>query len=173
MHAFQQPYDASVSEIDPMDLATPEQDQGKSIGRLTRLMARSLSIVWQSARTPFLALDWAEVTQRPFPNAAGLCSAAGFDGRAGHLGNTGDLWRLVQPVMLLAGLTAVTAVIASVQVGLGRYAAEEVRAFGLARNFGTRLNTLDADYLVILLSTSGTGRGSVRPAALALPFCWR
>jgi hypothetical protein len=88
-------------------------------------------------------------------------------------GNTGDLWRLVQPVMLLAGLTAVTAVIASVQVGLGRYAAEEVRAFGLARNFGTRLNTLDADYLVILLSTSGTGRGSVWPAALALPFHWR
>src|SRR5687768_12125921 len=39
-----------------MDLATPEQDQRKSIGRLTRLMARSLSIVWQSARTPFLAL---------------------------------------------------------------------------------------------------------------------
>src|SRR5215207_108255 len=90
MHAFQQPYDASVSEIDPMDLATPEQDQGKSIGRLTRLMARSLSIVWQSARTPFLALDWAEATQRPFPNAAGLCSAAGFDGRAGHLG---EHWR--------------------------------------------------------------------------------
>src|SRR5215212_8237740 len=89
-HAFQQPYDASVSEIDPMDLATPEQDQRKSIGRLTRLMARSLSIVWQSARTPFLALDWAEATQRPFPNAAGLCSAAGFDGRAGHLG---EHWR--------------------------------------------------------------------------------
>ena len=54
--AFQQPYDATVSEIDPMDLATPAQDQRKSIGRLTRLMARSLSIVWQSARTPFLAL---------------------------------------------------------------------------------------------------------------------
>jgi hypothetical protein len=54
--AFQQPYDATVSEIDPMDLATPAQDQQKSIGRLTRLMARSLSMVWQSARTPFLAL---------------------------------------------------------------------------------------------------------------------
>ena len=39
-----------------MDLATPAQDQRKSVGRLTRLMARSLSMVWQSARTPFLAL---------------------------------------------------------------------------------------------------------------------
>jgi len=156
-----------------MDLATPEQDQRKSIGRLTRLMARSLSIVWQSARTPFLALIGLQLlnalalTLQVFAVQLALTAVLDISG------NTGDLWRLVQPVMLLAGLTAVTAVIASVQVGLGRYAAEEVRAFGLARNFGTRLNTLDADYLVILLSTSGTGRGSVRPAALALPFCWR
>ena len=34
----------------------------------------------------------------------------------------------MQPVLLLAGLTAVTAVIASVQVGLGRYAGELVVA---------------------------------------------
>jgi ATP-binding cassette subfamily B protein len=285
-----------VSEIDPMDLATPEQDQRKSIGRLTRLMARSLSIVWQSARTPFLALIGLQLlnalalTLQVFAVQLALTAVLDISG------NTGDLWRLVQPVMLLAGLTAVTAVIASVQVGLGRYAAElvvavmwkqvlrvatrvdlrkfesarfydrlqrvqataltrpyqithglvatvgsaaasaglviaivlvhtgllplllaggvpvlltrrrqsqleldflarqtqsmrvrnyltrvqagrdeakEVRAFGLARNFGTRLNTLDADYLVILLSTSGTGRGSVWPAALALPFHWR
>ena len=43
-------------------------------------------------------------------------------------GNTGDLWRLVQPALLLAGLTAATAVIASIQVGLGRYAGELVVA---------------------------------------------
>jgi ATP-binding cassette subfamily B protein len=136
-----------VSEIDPMDLATPEQDQRKSIGRLTRLMARSLSIVWQSARTPFLALIGLQLlnalalTLQVFAVQLALTAVLDISG------NTGDLWRLVQPVMLLAGLTAVTAVIASVQVGLGRYAAEEVRAFGLARNFSTRLNTLYADYL--------------------------
>jgi ATP-binding cassette, subfamily B, bacterial len=117
-----------VSEIDPMDLATPEQDQRKSIGRLTRLMARSLSIVWQSARTPFLALIGLQLlnalalTLQVFAVQLALTAVLDISG------NTGDLWRLVQPVMLLAGLTAVTAVIASVQVGLGRYAAELVVA---------------------------------------------
>ena len=111
-----------------MDLATPEQDQRKSIGRLTRLMARSLSIVWQSARTPFLALIGLQLlnalalTLQVFAVQLALTAVLDISG------NTGDLWRLVQPVMLLAGLTAVTAVIASVQVGLGRYAAELVVA---------------------------------------------
>jgi ATP-binding cassette, subfamily B, bacterial len=110
-----------------MDLATPAQDQQKSIGRLTRLMARSLSIVWQSARTPFLALIGLQLL-----NAIALAMQI----LAVHLAltavleisGTGDPWRLVQPVLLLAGLTAVTAVIASVQVGLGRYAGELVVA---------------------------------------------
>jgi hypothetical protein len=43
-------------------------------------------------------------------------------------GSGGDFWSLVQPVLLLAGLTALTTVIASVQVGLGRYAGELVAA---------------------------------------------
>ena len=116
-----------------MDLATPAQDQQKSIGRLTRLMARSLSMVWQSARTPFLALIGLQLL-----NAIALVllilavqlallavlDISGLD----RSGNAGDLWPLVQPVLLLAGLTAVTAVIASVQVGLGRYAGELVVA---------------------------------------------
>src|SRR4029450_7351918 len=42
--------------------------------------------------------------------------------------STADLWRLVQPALLLAGLTAATAVIASAQAGLGRYAGELVAA---------------------------------------------
>ena len=56
-----------MSEIDPMDLATPAQDQRMSVGRLTRLMARSMSMVWQSARTPFAALVGLQVL-----NAAAL-----------------------------------------------------------------------------------------------------
>jgi ATP-binding cassette, subfamily B, bacterial len=110
-----------------MDLATPAQDQRRSIGRLTRLMARSLSIVWQSARTPFLALIGLQLV-----NAIALALQI-FAVRLAltavlEISGTGDPWRLVQPVLLLAGLTAVTAVIASVQVGLGRYAGELVVA---------------------------------------------
>ncbi len=111
-----------------MDLATPAQDQRKSVGRLTRLMARSLSMVWQSARTPFLALIGLQLLNAI---ALALQVAAVQLALTAVLSITGsieDLWRLVQPVLLLAGLAAATAVIASVQVGLGRYAGELVLA---------------------------------------------
>jgi ATP-binding cassette, subfamily B, bacterial len=117
-----------VSEIDPMDLATPAQDQRKSVGRLTRLMARSLSTVWQSARTPFAALIGLQVL-----NAAALvlqifAIQLALKAVLPGSGSGGDFWSLVQPVLLLAATTAITAVIASVQVGLGRYAGELVAA---------------------------------------------
>jgi ATP-binding cassette subfamily B protein len=127
-HAFQQPYDATVSEIDPMDLATPTQDQRKSVGRLTRLMARSLSLVWQSARTPFLALIGLQLLNAIALALQVVAVQLALAAVLAITGSTGDLWGLVQPVLLLAGLTAATAVIASIQVGLGRYAGELVVA---------------------------------------------
>jgi ATP-binding cassette subfamily B protein len=116
-----------VSEIDPMDLATPAQDQRKSIGRLTRLMARSLSIVWQSARTPFLALIGLQLLNA-IALALQILAVQLALTAVLEISGTRDPWSLVQPVLLLAGLTAVTAVIGSVQVGLGRYAGELVVA---------------------------------------------
>ena len=127
-HAFQQPYDATVSEIDPMDLATPTQDQRKSVGRLTRLMARSLSLVWQSARTPFLALIGLQLLNAIALALQVVAVQLALAAVLAITSSTGDLWGLVQPVLLLAGLTAATAVIASIQVGLGRYAGELVVA---------------------------------------------
>jgi ATP-binding cassette, subfamily B, bacterial len=117
-----------VSEIDPMDLATPAEDQQKSIGRLTRLMARSLSMVWQSARTPFLALIGLQLLNAIALALQVVAVQLALTAVLAITGSTGDLWRLAQPVLLLAGLTAVTAVIASIQVGLGRYAGELVVA---------------------------------------------
>jgi ATP-binding cassette, subfamily B, bacterial len=110
-----------------MDLATPAQDQRKSIGRLTRLMARSLSIVWQSARTPFLALIGLQLLNA-IALALQILAVQLALTAVLEVSDTGDPWRLVQPVLLLAGLTAVTAVIVSAQVGLGRYAGELVVA---------------------------------------------
>jgi ATP-binding cassette, subfamily B, bacterial len=117
-----------VSEIDPMDLATPAQDQQKSVGRLTRLMARSLSMVWQSARTPFLALIGLQLLNAIALAFQVVAVQMALTAVLSITGSTGDLWPLVQPVLLLAGLTAATAVIASIQVGLGRYAGELVVA---------------------------------------------
>ena len=115
-----------------MDLATPAQDQRKSVGRLTRLVARSLSMVWQSARKPFAALIGLQIL-----NAAALviqviaiqlALTAILTISSSAAGGSGVPWNLVQPVLLLAGATALTAVIASVQAGLGRYAGELVAA---------------------------------------------
>jgi ATP-binding cassette subfamily B protein len=110
-----------------MDLATPAQDQRKSIGRLTRLMARSLSIVWQSARTPFLALIGLQLLNA-IALALQILAVQLALTAVLEISGTSDPWSLVQPVLLLAGLTALTAVIGSVQVGLGRYAGELVVA---------------------------------------------
>jgi len=121
-----------VSEIDPMDLATPAQDQRKSVGRLTRLLARSLSMVWQSARKPFGALIGLQILNavalvfQVIAIQLALTAVLAISGGAG--GGGGVPWSLVQPVLLLAGATALTAVIASVQAGLGRYAGELVAA---------------------------------------------
>jgi len=111
-----------------MDLATPAQDQQKSVGRLTRLMARSLSMVWQSARTPFLALIGLQLLNAIALALQVVAVQMALTAVLSLTGSTGDLWPLVQPVLLLAGLTAATAVIASIQVGLGRYAGELVVA---------------------------------------------
>jgi ATP-binding cassette, subfamily B, bacterial len=117
-----------VSEIDPVDLATPAQDQRKSVDRLTRLMARSLSIVWQSARTPFLALIGLQLLNAIAVVLQIVAVELALTALLDISQSAADLWRLVQPVLLLAGLTAVTAVIASAQAGLGRYAGELVAA---------------------------------------------
>jgi ATP-binding cassette, subfamily B, bacterial len=117
-----------VSEIDPVDLATPVQDQPKSVGRLTRLMARSLSMVWQSARTPFLALTGLQLLNAIALVLQIVAVELALTALLDLSGSTADLWRLVQPVLLLAGLTAVTAVIGSTQAGLSRYAGELVAA---------------------------------------------
>ena len=114
-----------------MDLATPAQDQRKSVGRLTRLVARSLSMVWQSARKPFAALIGLQIL-----NAVALViqviaiqlALTAVLTISASAGGGGVPWSLVQPVLLLAGATALTAVIASVQAGLGRYAGELVAA---------------------------------------------
>jgi ATP-binding cassette, subfamily B, bacterial len=111
-----------------MDLATPAQDQQKSVGRLTRLMARSLAMVWQSARTPFLALIGLQLLNAVALALQVVAVQLALTAVLAITGSTADLLRLVQPVLLLAGLTAATAVIASIQVGLGRYAGELVVA---------------------------------------------
>jgi ATP-binding cassette, subfamily B, bacterial len=117
-----------VSEIDPMDLATPAQDQRKSVDRLTRLMARSLSMVWQSARKPFVALVGLQILNAVALVVQVIAIQLALAAVLNFASSGRVLWSLAQPVLVLAGVTALTAVIASVQVGLSRYAGELVAA---------------------------------------------
>jgi ATP-binding cassette subfamily B protein len=107
-----------------MDLATPAEDQQKSVGRLTRLMARSFWMVWQSARNPFLALVGLQILNAVALVFQVIAIQLAMTAVLNVSGSGRILWSLVQPVLLLAGVTALTAIIASVQVGLGRYAGE-------------------------------------------------
>ena len=146
-----------------MDLATPTQDQRKSVGRLTRLIARSLSMVWQSARTPFAALVGLQLLNAVALLFQIVAIELALTAVLEITGSNANFWSLAQPVLLLAGLTAATAVIASVQVGLGRYTAElvaaimwqrvlqvatrvDLRKFESARFYG-RLQRVQADAL--------------------------
>jgi ATP-binding cassette subfamily B protein len=111
-----------------MDLATPAQDQRKSVGQLTRLMARSLSMVWQSARIPFVALVGLQLLNAICVLFQIVAIQLALPAVLNFPGSDGGFWTLLQPVLLLAALIAVTAVIGSVQAGFGRYAGERVAA---------------------------------------------
>jgi ATP-binding cassette subfamily B protein len=117
-----------VSEIDPMDLATPAQDQRKSVGRLTRLLARSLSMVWQSARRPFVALIGLQILNAISLVFQVIAIELALKAVFSVTNSSGVSWSLVQPVLLLAAVTALTALVASIQIGIGRYAGELVAA---------------------------------------------
>jgi ATP-binding cassette, subfamily B, bacterial len=111
-----------------MDLATPAQDQRKSVGRLSRLIARSLSMVWQSARRPFVALIGLQILNAIALIFQVIAIELALKAVLAVTNSAGVSWSLMQPVLLLAGVTALTAVIASIQIGIGRYAGELVAA---------------------------------------------
>ena len=111
-----------------MDLATQAQDQRKSVGRLTRLVARSLSMVWQSARRPFVALIGLQILNAIALIFQVIAIELALKAVLSLTNSAGLSWSLVQPVLLLAGVTALTAVVASMQIGVGRYAGELVAA---------------------------------------------
>jgi ATP-binding cassette subfamily B protein len=86
-------------------------------------------MVWQSARIPFVALVGLQVL-----NAIGLlfqivAIQLALAAVLNFPGSDGSFWTLLQPVLLLAALSAVTAIIGSVEGGFGRYAGELVAAF--------------------------------------------
>lgn len=112
-------------ETDPLAVHVAARSQRKSLGRLTRLIRSSVALVWSSGRRPFAALVALQVV-------AGVALAmqvlavqwvltAVLDAERG-----GSLRAAIPPVLLLTGLTALTAVVSACQSQLQRVLGELV-----------------------------------------------
>ena len=110
---------------DPLALRLEARSQRKSLGRLSRLLRSSFALVWRAGPRPFSLLVVLQVVSAA---ALGLqvlavqlvlAAVLDADGAAGFEGAIG-------PVVLLAGLTALTAVTGAVQAQLQRLLGEMV-----------------------------------------------
>ncbi|WP_210502834.1 ABC transporter ATP-binding protein [Nocardioides xinjiangensis] len=115
----------AADPTDPLALRLEARSQRKSLGRLTRLLRSSFALVWKAGPRPFSALL---VLQMVAAAALGLqvlavqlVLAAVLDAEGGS-----GFERAVGPVLLLAGLTALTAVTGAVQGQLQRLLGEMV-----------------------------------------------
>lgn len=106
-----------------MGMSTPAP-QRKSLGRLGRLVRYSVALVWEAARAPFLTLTSLQVVNAALLAAQVLTVQWVLDGIL-HLAERGAS-AVVVPVVVLALLTAATAVTGSVQGSLSRYVGESV-----------------------------------------------
>jgi ATP-binding cassette subfamily B protein len=115
----------ATDPADPLALRLEARAQRKSLGRLTRLLRSSFALVWRAGPRPFFFLMVLQVVAAA---ALGLqvlavqlvlSAVLEADGSAGF-----EL--AVQPVLLLAGLTALTAVTGAVQAQLQRLLGEMV-----------------------------------------------
>lgn len=85
-------------------------------------------MVWQSARRSFVALIGLQILNAIALIFQVIAIELALKAVLSLTNSAGLSWSLVQPVLLLAGVTALTAVVASIQIGMGRYAGELVAA---------------------------------------------
>ena len=153
--------------VDPLDLAVQAKSGRRSLARFRDLIRRSVRLVWGAGRGLFVGLVVLQIT-------AALALAGQVlvvqellntildlaDGQAGMA----NLWT---PVVLLAGLTAVTAIIGAVQGNIQRLLGERV-----ARTMWHRV--LDVSTGVSLRHFEGPGfydrLQRVQSSALSRPF---
>lgn len=111
--------------LDPVALRVAARSQRKSLGRLNRLVRSSLALVWTAGPRPFTALVVLQVVSAA---ALGLQVLAVREVLAAVLAadRGADLDGAVGPVLVLAGLTALTAATGALQVQLQRVLGEMV-----------------------------------------------
>ncbi len=111
--------------LDPVALRVAARSQRKSLGRLTELIRSSLALVWDAGPRPFVALIVLQVVSAA---ALGLqVIAVQWVLAAVLAADTGaEVGGAVGPVLLLAGLSALTAVTGALQTQLQRVLGEMV-----------------------------------------------
>lgn len=107
-----------------MGTREPNQSQPKSLGRLSRLIRYSVSLVWEAARAPFIALTGLQLVNAGLLAAQVLAIQWVLDGIL-HLAERGAQG-VILPVVALAASTAATAVTGAIQGSLGRFVGESV-----------------------------------------------
>ncbi len=111
--------------MDPMALQAAARSQRKSVGRLSRLIRSSVSLVWQAGPRPFAALICLQIVAAA-ALALQVLSVQWVLSAVLAAQDGGDIDAAVTPVLVLAGLTALTAIVSALQSQLQRLLGELV-----------------------------------------------
>ncbi|TRY17029.1 ABC transporter ATP-binding protein [Tessaracoccus rhinocerotis] len=126
--------------VDSVSLRVAARSEKKSLGRLSSLVRMSLSLVWSSGRSLFIALVVLQLVAAGALAGQVLAVQAVLDAILG----AGGVDAVVRPALLLAGLTAVSMIAAGAQGQVQRLLAELVsramwhRVLGVATGVGLR-----------------------------------
>ena len=114
----------SDDQVDPDELSATPRKQRKSIGRLARLIRTSLALVWSAGRGLFMGLVVLQLLGAAVLAGQVLAVEAVLEAILDMPGGSGDVSGVVAPVLVLAGLTAFTTVVASLQGNIQRLLGE-------------------------------------------------
>lgn len=112
--------------VDSVALRVQARAQRKSVGRLTQLIRRSIALVWASGRSLFLGLVALQIIVAAALAGQVLAVQLVLDAILEVPDGGGAGGQIVGPILLLAGLTAVTSITGAVQGHLQRLLGEAV-----------------------------------------------
>ena len=114
-----------VEEVDPLALRVAAHSERKSLGRLTHLVRASVVLVWSAGRGLFLGLVLLQFVAAT-ALAAQVLAVQAVLGSIVTVDDTVGVRALIVPILLLAGLTALSAITGAFQLQLQRLLGEQV-----------------------------------------------
>ena len=115
-----------LDSLDPLDLQVESRNQRRSLGRLWRLVARSVRLVWSAGRLLFVGLLTVQITAAVLLAGQVLVVERLLAAVLELDGGGAEPVDLVWPTLALAGLMAGSTVLGAVRKNMGRYLGESV-----------------------------------------------